>query len=59
MKNRKEEYSRSSSVPPAHLYNLLKAAYGSRNAESIFRSYGLNRPGTTMHSIQKSRMTCA
>gem|GEM_PF-2827926 len=56
MRNNVEEHSRATSVPPAYLFNLLRAAYGSRNAERIFRSYGLTRPGSSFHSVQTPRM---
>ena len=56
MRNRAEEYARATNIPPAFMFNLLRAAYGSRNAEGIFRSHGLNAPATILHSVQKSVM---
>ncbi len=32
-------------VPPANLFNFLRACYGVKAAENIFKSYGLPRPG--------------
>jgi hypothetical protein len=55
MKNDHGEYHvGSESVPPAYMFNLLRAAYGSRIAEGIFRSHGLNPPATILHGVQKS-----
>jgi hypothetical protein len=54
MRNRAEVYDRADTVPPAFMFNFLRAAYGSRNAETIFRSYGLSRPGTNFRCVQKS-----
>jgi hypothetical protein len=56
MRNRAEEYGRANSVPPAYVYNLLRAAYGFRAAEGIFRSHGITPPVTARMAVQVSRM---
>jgi len=55
MKNRAEIHGRAPSTPPAYVFNLLRAAYGSRAAEGIFRSNGVTPP---MHGVQNSRVAC-
>jgi hypothetical protein len=58
MRNNAEGYARATTVPPAYMFNLLRAAYGARNAENIFREHGINPPATILHSVQKSLMAC-
>jgi hypothetical protein len=43
------------SASPAHLYNFLKAAYGSKMAERIFKSHGLPRPVNPLRPAVHSR----
>ena len=54
MRNNAEVHESAVRIPPAFMFNFLRAAYGSRNAENIFRSYGLARPGTALRCVQKS-----
>jgi len=58
MRNLAEEHVRAASVPPAYLFNLLRAAYGARNAENIFRSNGVSRPGSAVRGVQQFRVAC-
>jgi len=58
MKDRYGEYHVRGNIPPAYMFNLLRAAYGSRTAEGIFRSHGLNPPVTIVRGVQKSCVAC-
>ena len=56
MRNYAEETSRTNRVTPASMFNLLRAAYGPRAAEGIFRSFGLQLAASVVRCVQKSRI---
>ena len=53
MRDLTEYSSRAPSSAPTAMFNLLRAAYGSRAAEGILRSYGLAPATSAVRCVQK------
>ena len=53
MRDLTEYSSRAPSSAPTAMFNLLRAAYGSRAAEGIFRAYGIATTASAVRCVQK------